>query len=80
MSKETDSAENAYAIHVKYFKNRMHEMGINQKELAKMINKREATLSSNFSQKSMSHLTYLKICKALELNPFLIPAEMIIKN
>lgn len=54
----------------------MDEMKISQPDLAKMIGINKSSLMRNLSGKTeMSLRTYLKICGALELRPYLVPAE-----
>lgn len=61
----------------KFFKYRMKEKGITQNELAKRIDVNVSTLVRNFKKETEMLLsTYLKICGALELNPYLLPKEM----
>ncbi|RSC96051.1 helix-turn-helix domain-containing protein [Tenacibaculum singaporense] len=61
----------------KYFKDRMKEKKITQKKLSEMIGVSESTLVRNFKKETeMLLTTYLKICGALELNPYLIPKEI----
>lgn len=61
----------------KYFKDRMKEKKITQKKLSEMISVNESTLVRNFKKETeMLFSTYLKICGALELNPYLIPKEI----
>ena len=60
-----------------YFKDRMKEKKITQKKLCEMIGVSESTLIRNFKKETeMLLTTYLKICGALELNPYLIPKEI----
>ena len=60
-----------------FIKNRMKEKKISQHKLAQMVEMNESTLIRNFKGDfEMSLTTYLKICGALELRPYLIPAEL----
>jgi transcriptional regulator with XRE-family HTH domain len=61
----------------KFFKDAMKERRITQKKLSELIGVDESTLIRNFQKKSeMSMLTFLKICGALELRPYLVPVEL----
>lgn len=61
----------------KFIKERMKDKKITQKRLSELIGVNESTLIRNFKKETEMLLsTYLKICGALELNPYLIPKEM----
>lgn len=61
----------------KFIKERMKEKKFSQFQLSEMIGINESTLIRNFQKKTeMSLSTYLKICGALELRPYLIPSEI----
>ena len=71
------SANIATDLILKHFKERMQEKGITQYRLSKLTGIPEGTLSRNFRKENeMTLFTYLKICGALELRPYLIPAEI----
>lgn len=60
----------------KFIKERMKEKKLTQLQLSEMIGINESTLIRNFQKRTeMTLTTYLKICGALELRPYLIPAE-----
>lgn len=60
----------------KYIKERMKELRITQKKLSELIDVNESTLVRNFKKETvMDILTFLKICGALDINPYLIPKE-----
>ncbi|MBO2546109.1 helix-turn-helix transcriptional regulator [Salegentibacter sp. BDJ18] len=60
----------------KFLKDRMKEKKISQFQLSEMISVNESTLVRNFKgDTEMLLSTYLKICGALELRPYLIPKE-----
>ena len=76
MSNYNNSANMATDLILKHFKERMQEKGITQYRLAKLTEIPEGTLSRNFRKENeMTLTTFLKICGALELRPYLIPAE-----
>jgi len=60
-----------------FFKERMKEKKVTQKKLAELIEVNESTLIRNFKKDTKMELeTYLKICGALDLHPYLIPKEI----
>ena len=60
-----------------FIKERMKEKKITQYKLAQLTGIPENTLSQNFNNLSkMSLSNFLKILGALEIRPFLIPAEI----
>ena len=76
MANFDQSAAMASEMIFKFIKERMKEMKITQNQLSEMIGINESTLIRNFQKKTeMTLTTYLKICGALELRPYLIPAE-----
>ncbi len=77
MANFDNSADMAKQIIFKYIKERMGEMHISQYKLSVAIGVSELTLIRNFrGETEMSVSTLLKICGALELRPYLIPAEI----
>tara|TARA_R110002020_G_C16078638_1_gene756869 strand:+ start:34 stop:300 length:267 start_codon:yes stop_codon:yes gene_type:complete len=59
-----------------YFKKRMKEKKITQQQLADILQIGRTTLIRYFKMKSPMPLSvYLEICGALQLRPYLIPAE-----
>ncbi|NCT13836.1 MAG: helix-turn-helix transcriptional regulator [Flavobacteriales bacterium] len=59
-----------------FMKERMKEKNISQLKLAELIDLNESTLIRNFKgETEMLLITYLKICGALEINPYMIPKE-----
>lgn len=71
------AANKGFEIQMNFIKKRMKELKIDQKTLAKMIDVNESTLIRNFKRETeMSHITFLKICGALKLNPYLVPKEL----
>lgn len=59
-----------------YLKKRMKEKGIFQKDLSKVLEVSEMTLTRYFKRQTPMPLgVYLEICGALELRPYLIPKE-----
>ena len=71
------SSEEGKKMIFNFIKDRMKEKKISQYQLAQMIEMNESTLIRNFKGDfEMSLTTYLKICGALQLRPYLIPAEM----
>jgi len=59
-----------------FIKERMKEKNISQLKLSELIDLNESTLIRNFKgETEMLLITYLKICGALEINPYMIPKE-----
>lgn len=72
-----NSANLGSDIIFKFIKERMKEKKITQKKLSELIGVNESTLVRNFKKETeMLFSTFLKICGALELNPYLIPKEI----
>jgi len=60
-----------------FIKERMQEKKITQLKLSELIEINESTLIRNFKgETEMLLTTYLKICGALDLRPYLIPSEI----
>jgi len=60
-----------------FMKDRMKEKKITQLKLSELIEINESTLIRNLKgETEMLLTTYLKICGALELRPYLIPSEI----
>ena len=54
----------------------MKKLKIPQYKLAEMVGISETTLIRNFTKETeMAHTTFLKICGALDIHPYLIPKE-----
>lgn len=71
------AAKMGFDIQLKFIKDRMKELKISQKKLAELIGINESTLIRNFKKETeMTHITHLKICGALRLNPYLVPEEI----
>ena len=71
------SAEEGRRIIVAYIMERMNEMGVSAYWLARETGLAESTLSRFFHEQADIGLTnFLKICGALKLRPYLVPAEM----
>lgn len=72
-----NSADFGKQIIFNFIKERMKEKKITQYKLAQLTGIPENTLSQNFNNLSeMSLSNFLKILGALEIRPFLIPAEI----
>lgn len=72
-----NSADFGKQLIFNFIKERMEENKITQYKLAQLTGIPENTLSQNFNKTSkMSLDNFLKILGALELRPFLIPAEI----
>lgn len=70
-----DSAE-AQKLIITFFEKRMKEKKVSQKDLALTLGISVTTLWRIFNHKTVMSLgVYLEICGALELRPYLIPAE-----
>lgn len=77
MAKFDKSADMGKQLFFNFITERRKEKGITQLELAKLIGIDESTLVRNLKNESeMTFATSLKICGALELRPFWIPAEL----
>lgn len=77
MSIHDNSSEVGQDVIFKFLKKAMKERGITQKKLCELIEVDSATLNRNFKKETqMSLFTFLKICGALELHPYLVPAEL----
>ncbi|CAL2106698.1 XRE family transcriptional regulator [Tenacibaculum sp. 190524A02b] len=77
MASYDNSADLGRDVIFKIFKDRMKEKKITQKKLSELIGVNESTLIRNFKKETeMLLTTHLKICGALELNPYFIPKEM----
>jgi len=60
-----------------YLKNRMKEKKVTQNELAKVLQVSVTTLIRYFKMETPMPLgVYLEICGALELRPYITPAEL----
>jgi transcriptional regulator with XRE-family HTH domain len=60
-----------------FIKERMQEKKVTQLRLSELIEINESTLIRNLKgETEMLLTTYLKICEALELRPYIIPSEM----
>ena len=60
-----------------FIKERMKDKKITQLRLSELIEINESTLIRNLKgETEMMLTTYLKICGALELRPYLIPSEI----
>ena len=77
MAKFDNSADFGKQMIFNFIKERMKEKKITQYKLAQLTGIPENTLSQNFNNLSeMSLSNFLKILGALEIRPFLIPAEI----
>jgi len=77
MGNYKNSSEVAQDFILSYFKDRMKEKKISQEKLAEILDVGVTTLWRYFNKKTPMPLNvYLEICGALELRPYLIPAEM----
>lgn len=77
MANFDNSAEFGKQMFFKFITDRRKEKGLTQLQLAKLIGVDESTLVRNLKNESeMTFSTSLKICGALELRPFWIPAEL----
>lgn len=76
MGKFDKSTNMATDIIFNFIKKRMKEKGISQYKLAEMIGINESTLIRNFKKDTeMSLPTFLKICGALDVRPYLVGKE-----
>lgn len=71
------SSESGQDMILAYFKERMKEQKLTQNKLAEILGVSVTTLIRYFKKETPMPLgVYLEICGALELRPYLIPAEM----
>lgn len=76
MENYNNASDFALDLSFNFIKGRMKELKISQKKLSTLIEVDESTLIRNFKKDTeMSLRTYFKICGALKLRPYLIPAE-----
>ena len=77
MANFDNSADMGKQLIFKFIMERMEEKNITRGKLAEMIGVERSTLNRNFDNETeISLSTILKICGALELRPFFIPAEI----
>lgn len=77
MANFDNSAEVGKQLIIKFISERMKEKNISRGKLAELIGVERSTLNRNLDNETeISLITLLKICGALELRPFLIPAEI----
>ena len=71
------SAEMASQLIRSFLKERMEEKKITQEELSNLTGVSVRTLQRNLSgETEMAFSSFLKICGALEIRPYLVPAEV----
>ena len=76
MSNYNKSADFGKQLIFQYIKERMLEKNISHIALSRIIEVKDSTLRRNFNgETEMQLITFLKICGALEIRPYLIPAE-----
>lgn len=76
MGKYTQAANEGQRMIFKFIKERMKEKKITQNELAEIVGVGVTTIIRYFKLETpMPLAVYLEICGALELRPYLIPAE-----
>lgn len=77
MANFDNSAEVGKQMIIKFIIERMQEKNITRGKLAEIIGIERSTLNRNLDNETeISLSTILKICGALELRPFFIPAEI----
>ncbi|HFK5518842.1 hypothetical protein CMU39_14250 [Elizabethkingia anophelis] len=77
MANFDNSADMGKQIIFKFIKERMEEKNISSGKLASLIGVERSTLNRNLENETeMTVSTLLKICGALELRPYFIPAEI----
>lgn len=77
MAKFDNSAEMGKQLVFKFIKERMQEKKISEFELANIIGVPRSTLNRNFKgENEMTFSNILKICGALEIRPYFVPAEI----
>lgn len=76
MPNYNNAAQMGKELFFKYITERRKELGISQLKLSQLIEMDESTLIRNLkSETEMTLLTFIKICGALEIRPYLIPKE-----
>lgn len=70
------SAEVAEKMQIQFVQNRMDELKITLNKLASITEIDQSELKDWFNNKGIAHQKFLQICGALELRPYLIPAEL----
>lgn len=77
MANFDNSADIGEQIIIKFLKERMEEKSMKQNKLSDLTGISEDTLTRYFNRQTKISLpNLLKICGALELRPFFIPAEL----
>ena len=77
MGQYDNSANFGKQLIFKHIKLIMEEKGITMYKLSKLTGISESVLSMNFREETqMTLLNFLKICGALNIRPYLIPAEL----
>lgn len=77
MGNYDNASSYGFDLQIKFIKDRMKEKNIKLYQLAELVGVNQSTLVRNFKKDTeMYHSTFLKICGALEINPFLIPKEL----
>lgn len=77
MANYDNSAEVGKQMIIKFITERMQEKNVTRGKLAELIGVERSTLNRNLDNETeISLSTILKICGALELRPFFIPAEI----
>lgn len=77
MANFDNSAEMGKQLIIKFITERMEEKNITRGKLAELIGIERSTLNRNLDNETeISLSTVLKICGALDLRPFLVPAEI----
>ncbi|ROI02925.1 XRE family transcriptional regulator [Chryseobacterium sp. G0240] len=72
-----NSANYGEQLIIKLFKDRMIDIQVTQKQISELTGISEDTLTRYFNRQTKISLPNLiKICGALELRPYFIPAEM----
>ncbi|MEW7222004.1 helix-turn-helix domain-containing protein [Elizabethkingia anophelis] len=77
MANFDNSADMGKQLILKFIKKRMEEKNISSGKLASLIGVERSTLNRNLENETeMTVSTLFKICGALELRPYFIPAEI----
>lgn len=76
MENYKQASEMGQDLILSYLKNRMKEKKVTQNKLSEILQVSVTTLIRYFKKETqMPLVVYLEICGALELRPYLIPAE-----
>jgi DNA-binding Xre family transcriptional regulator len=77
MENYNQAAKTGFQMEIQFLKERMKVKKISLKKLSELTEVSTSTLTRNFNRETeMLHITFLKICGALEVQPWLVPREV----